>query len=727
MQKKGFERIVALIAAVIVIGVTVAIVILGEPHGTFGDSFAPGEVNSRIIMDQGHIEDPAIPDGLLILGAGQPAVLKFEVFNLDPDNDIDTIEVKIPGAEILSGTSEWYREGMVHEWSYEPIDIDTVLFEAQDDFTGSEGGDIPYYDTAGNIDDALDFIEDYNDGDNPVYDLSEGITLTVSFNAPGNLGFRMGTNSIDLRVGDLKTESPGAPLTSFEPFPYPFLVTTSMESYLIMVLETPSCHLEVEYGDDHLFSFSRSGDFRTSIYGFEYVTDDGATVAALSDPGDTHVEAIVVPKEDGLTGQYLLDIYKIKITNIETGSFEKTIITDDYQDDIPSEIGMVVDTDQDDDGILNNDDDDMDGDGIPNTEDLFPKIYNRLPVVVGKSANLTTKENEVITLTVNANDPDMETLTYTWTNDQDPEWNASGNRIDLTGLEPGDYLFSVKITDELGNSRVETIKVTVIENQTPIISDVSADNTKITVGDDVTLTVNVTDPEDETLTFTWTHDQDPEWKETGNPITVKDLEKGEYIFTVKVSDGWSNVTETIQVTVKEKDEGGFPWIPIIVGIVVIVLILVIVLVLVLRRRGKDKPTGEGTGTPGVVGYPEGGEGEMPTESSYENFYDPNDKEISTGSYTPDAPLEFYPAEPQEVAIEQSHEGANMMDYPQDHSQGALSGYEQQMPTLPENPPMNTLPQASLEKPHQMPEGTQPSFDTPTVSNIPAPPPPAPTL
>jgi hypothetical protein len=724
-ERKRSEKLFTFIVALFILGALVTITILGRSHGDFGDSFDTGEIDSRIVLDEGHFTDPAIPEGLLILGAGQPAVLKFEVFNIDPDNDIDTIEVQIPDSEIVMGSYEWYRTDGDHEWSNDGIGSDKITFEAQDDFTGSEGGEMPYYDTAGNVDDALDFIEDFNDGDNPIYDLSEGVTLSVSFNTTNVSGIKMGEDAIDLMVGDLLTEVPGAPLTSFEPFPYPYIAVENDETYLIVVLETLSCHLEIEYGEDHLFSYTRGGDFRTSEYGFEYVTESGATVAALVDPGDTQVTPIVRAKEDGVIGEFNLDMYEITITDIENGLFDKTNIVSDYQDVIPSVIGGIVDNDLDDDGILNNNDDDMDGDEIPNSQDNAPKIYNLLPVVVGKSDNLTVKENEIFTLEVEATDPEFEDLTYEWTNDLDSGWTTSGSSVDLTGFDPGDYVFSVVVTDEIGNTRTESISVTILDNMSPIIATATADKSDITVKGKVTLSVEASDPENEVLTYTWTNNIDLLWKEIGNPITVSDLEKGDHIFTVTVSDGWSNSTTNVQVTVKE-DEGGLPWIPIIIAIVVILIIIVIVVVLVLRKKSKGEDADEVVTQ--NIGGPSSGGPDMTPEASYENFYDPNDKDMSTGSYNVDAPLEVYPDDiPQEVIREEAHEGASMMEYPEDSIDDRLLGSQPETPSLQEAAPVENLPSATLQEPQLVEEQESvepPAPAAPPVSSVPPPAPPA---
>ena len=723
-RKKFGERYLPLLIAFFTIGALVGVIVLDVPHGDFGKHFGPGEVDSKVIMEQGHIQDPSIPEGLIVLGAGQPAVLKFEVYNKDPDNDIDTIEVAIPGSTMESGSHEWYKTEGEHEWNYDIAPTDKITFEAQDDFTGSEGGETPYYDTAGNVDDALDFIEDYDDGDNPVYDLSEGITLSVSFNTTDEPGFKMGGDSINLKVGDLQTEVPGAPLTSFEPFPYPYVVADNDDKILVMILDSPSCFLEVQYGEQRLFSRTRSGDFMTSQYGFEYITDSGETVAVLEDPGDIPVKPMVGAEEDEATGTFTLDIYEISITDIETGAIQKTVIVNDYQDDIPQTAGEIVDNDIDDDGIFNNDDDDMDGDGIPNSEDKVPKIYNLPPYITDKTENLTVLESDPFTIMVDADDPESEDLTYTWTHDGDPEWTDTGSSLDLTGFDPGVYLFSVEIMDGLGNTRTETIKVTINDNLPPEISSAGASKDEIIIGDELTLSVNVSDPENKAVTCTWTHDLDPAWKEVGNPITVTDLEKGDYVFTVTVDDGWSTSTATVSVTVKE-EEGGLPWLWIIViAVAVLLLIIILVVVMVIRKKKKAEPSDlmTGQGEYDAAGY--GGE-EITPEASYEGYYDANNQEMAVGSYSPDAPLEFYPEEPKDVVTEESREGASMMQYPDDLSNASLPGTGSVAPSFPEAPPTETLPSATLGEPEPPVEEETPQPEVPPTNAIPPPPPPIP--
>ena len=184
-NNKKTERYVVIIATVLFFSIFGALTLLDRSHGDIGEALDRQLVKTNVIMYQGMIEDPSVPEGLLILGAGQTASLKFEVENNDPDNDIDTIEITIPGSEIVNGSYEWYTT-TEHDWTFAITD-DSIKFEAVDDFTGQVSGESSQYDVAGNIDDALDHV----DG------TSESITLTVDLNVTDEVGMKMGDGSID--------------------------------------------------------------------------------------------------------------------------------------------------------------------------------------------------------------------------------------------------------------------------------------------------------------------------------------------------------------------------------------------------------------------------------------------------------------------------------------------------------------------------------------------------
>jgi len=695
-----------------------AYVLMSHSHGDFGSYYTPEDIDSSMIPIQGHIFGQSLPEDLLILGAGQEAVIDFEVYNKDPNNDIDTIQINIPGSEITNGTYEWYNPSFVHEWTQTISNDDEISFQARDDLEGPSAGDVAHYDVASNEDDALDFVKDFDDMDNPVYDLSEGITLTVTFNAPTTPGIMMEEDAIDLKVGDLKTESPGAPLTTFPPYPYPYIVAQNDDEYRIMVMKTTTCDLEVMYGDEHLFAPTRGSNYSYSDVGFKYIDDLEQTIVVLENSADTSIVPLVKAKEDGLTGSFSLDIYTIKFENIATGAFLKTSLASNYQDTIPASIGEVANVDIDGDGILNKLDPDMDGDGIPNDEDKSPETYDLPPIVVSKTDDVTLVEHNDFTLEVEASDPEMGTLTYNWTQNKDPEWSASGKSITLTGFAPGTYQFTVKITDELGNVRVEQVNVTINANQAPKINDIVKESESLMEGDTLVLSVNVTDTENDELTYVWKNDQDPEWTGTGNPITVTGLKAGTYRFTVSVSDGWSNDTSSIDISMLkvEEKEKEFPiWI--IIVIIAVVLVIIVIVVFLLMKRKKKPAEAEDEFTPSA--YPPGVEGggiPPAVESSYMSLFEGSPDEISADQGTSIHPLVIEPEEPPEVAIMEARTDAGLMEFPDSYAQEPTP--VEQPAGVPEEGAMEMTeaePQPPVEEP--MPE-VEPAPEAPQMPPVP---------
>lgn len=574
------EKVMVTLATIMFFSAFGAILLLDGPHTGIGVELESESVSINVIENRGNLKDAKLPEGLLIFGAGQQASLDFKVNNRDPDNDIDTIRISIPDSQILNGSTKWYQPEFTHEWTYERTSEDTATFTARDDWFGRAIGGSAQYDVVGNIDDALDY---FDANETAGKEISEGITINMDFTAPSNPGMKMGDKGIDLLSGDLKTEGNEGVLSSNEPFPYPYIVAENNSKYLIMVLENEDCDLEVMYGDEQLFTPTRADDFLTSTYGYKYTTTDGITIAVLEEPAGTLVTPLVKAKRDNLTGQFTLDIFNITIEDITSEEFLIEDIVSGYTDDVPPTKNTIIDNDIDDDGLLNNLDDDIDGDGLLNQDDDFPRIFNRPPVIISVSDDMSITEGEALTLSVEANDPDNEPLFYFWTHDKDPAWNATGMSVTLSELEPGIYNFSVEISDELGNIRSESVVITVLENLAPVIESLTSSGEKIKEGTDVTLSVVALDDEGDPLTYSWSLADDPAFVRSGSEITVSDLEEGSHVFTVTVSDGRSEVRDTIIIEV-EKDEDRSPIWPIILIAVIIFVVISIVLALVLVRK-----------------------------------------------------------------------------------------------------------------------------------------------
>ncbi|MFW3146521.1 MAG: hypothetical protein ACMUIE_06895 [Thermoplasmatota archaeon] len=96
-----------------------------------------------------------------------------------------------------------------------------------------------------------------------------------------------------------------------------------------------------------------------------------------------------------------------------------------------------------------------------NLRDL--ETYNAAPVINEiKSSSSEIREDGFVILEVDVDDADGDELTIYWSHDRDLQFNRTGAIINVSGLLPGEYIFTVHILDGR-NSVTDTIKVTVTE------------------------------------------------------------------------------------------------------------------------------------------------------------------------------------------------------------------------------------------------------------------------
>jgi len=413
--------------------------------------------HEQVVMDvetkSGHLAPTGLPTGMIIMGRGQEVTLDFPINNEDPDNDVDTITVTIPGAEVTGSSYEWYNS-VVHEWTLDnTTDPDTVRYSAQDDFSGSEVGESDYYDVVGNADDALDFVD-------PV---SEKITISVTFKAPDTTGFKTDKDAIQVTAEDLKTEASGSVME----FPkYPFLVTDDGESFFIFILKTAGFNMDILYGNSKLFTPTRASDFLTSENGFLY-TEGDQKMAIVDKPTDDTRVVPLITAEDGTTGPFELSWFEFTVTDVSADQVDSETLESAYTESIPEGIGEL-NLDLDGNGILNSNDPDIDGDGYDNEVDPDPYddgVGNNRPTGLTPSSNAVDgriKEGDTLILSATAIDADE--LTYTWTNQQ-TEATHTGAEWTITGLEPGIYTFTVEVTDDINDPVNTTITIDVEEEE----------------------------------------------------------------------------------------------------------------------------------------------------------------------------------------------------------------------------------------------------------------------
>jgi hypothetical protein len=169
-----------------------------------------------------------------------------------------------------------------------------------------------------------------------------------------------------------------------------------------------------------------------------------------------------------------------------------------------------------------------------------PPTGNQPPVIT--SINITPETTTVAHGTISrmtclANDPDGDTLSYSW--------SATGGTVDvakqiLTWTAPihdGEFEISVTVDDGKGGTTTKSITITVVTNQRPVITSVTAEPEKIIPGETSTITCVATDADGDTLSYAWSATGGTVSGE-GRIVTWQAPEfDGEFVVSVTVDDG----------------------------------------------------------------------------------------------------------------------------------------------------------------------------------------------
>jgi hypothetical protein len=214
---------------------------------------------------------------------------------------------------------------------------------------------------------------------------------------------------------------------------------------------------------------------------------------------------------------------------------------------------------------------------------------------------------ENVTVTIEATDIDGDTLTYIWKVAGTPIAGQTAAMFDYNWSTPGTYIVFAYINDGSGEIEIGNFTVTVVSSNTAPdallaqaypkglgaldLIDFLLKN-EVEEGTDVELTCTASDPEGDTLTYTWTNDQDTEWTASGMTVTVPGdyFEVGKsYKFTCTVSDGTlEDSIDSNVIKIVEKDTVEFP-IGILFGVIgVLVLVIIIVIVVIVIMKGGKK-------------------------------------------------------------------------------------------------------------------------------------------
>ncbi len=171
-------------------------------------------------------------------------------------------------------------------------------------------------------------------------------------------------------------------------------------------------------------------------------------------------------------------------------------------------------------------------------------IVQSLPAGVFKK--ITVKEKEIVSLNVNAQDPDGNQLMYTFSAplSKDGEWQTKRGDV-------GDYIVNITVSDGDLETMAKVLVVVESINKEPVMEKI--ENIAVKEGDKIVLEPKATDGNDDTVVFSFSGLMNSEEYEVSYNDVV--CEKGVFnclkIFstTITASDGFSEIVQNVGITV----------------------------------------------------------------------------------------------------------------------------------------------------------------------------------
>jgi hypothetical protein len=181
----------------------------------------------------------------------------------------------------------------------------------------------------------------------------------------------------------------------------------------------------------------------------------------------------------------------------------------------------------------------------------------------------SVNEGQSVTLSVSASDPQGDALTYAWT--QVSPATPVGTFTNGSSASPGwrapqvtattAFTLRVTVSDGTGGTSQRTVELQVVDvpstNQPPTVSATITGPTTVRAGDPAALSITATDPDGDTLTYTWTTVPASQGTITnGGAASASwrspDISAGtDFTLQVTVSDGQATVTRTKVVRATE--------------------------------------------------------------------------------------------------------------------------------------------------------------------------------
>ena len=185
-----------------------------------------------------------------------------------------------------------------------------------------------------------------------------------------------------------------------------------------------------------------------------------------------------------------------------------------------------------------------DSEGASSSSTLDITVNNLGPTITEIVGETNINEGTEVTYSAFATDPGDDTLTYSW-NFGDGN-TASGKDVTHTFADNGNYTITLTVADDDNASTTQTLDVSV-NNVPPAIDEIIGD-TEVSEGIEVSYSASVTDPGDDTLTYSW--DFGDGTTVEGKDVTHTFADNGDYTITLTVTDeDGASTTSSLDVTV----------------------------------------------------------------------------------------------------------------------------------------------------------------------------------
>ncbi len=172
---------------------------------------------------------------------------------------------------------------------------------------------------------------------------------------------------------------------------------------------------------------------------------------------------------------------------------------------------------------------------------LIVESVNTPPQLTIEDSTISVESGETISLNARAEDTDGDAVTITYSG-----WMNTSTKT-TTKNDAGEHTVTISATDGKATV-VKTVSVSVTHtNKAPVLERIS--DITVTEGDQVLITARATDPNDDTLSYTFSQPITPD----GTWSTRKG-DEGNYTITVTASDGSLSATRTLSVTVLAKNQ-----------------------------------------------------------------------------------------------------------------------------------------------------------------------------